>query len=294
MLTLRCRSVLFLAVVVASLISWPSRAQTTIWPLGDSITYGEGRGGGYRERLFLDLSAAQFGGPSGFQFVGTCVINPSPILTAASQVRHEGHRGYRIDEIGTNLNGSDNSTIYDDTNHGGFWLTGGPGGTLVPSTDDILLMIGTNDFIQNRDLAHAPDRLSALIGKITTLRPNANLFVSNITPLTTSIYGSKDVTGYNAAIPGIVDSFAGAGKHVYFVDQYSNFFDSGGTLRYMQGDGTHPNADGYNAMGDTWARALQAAVPEPDVAPLVVAAATGLSLRRGRRRAIGDVGGAIL
>ena len=61
MLTLRCRSVLFLAVVVASLISWPSRAQTTIWPLGDSITYGEGRGGGYRERLFLDLSAAQFG-----------------------------------------------------------------------------------------------------------------------------------------------------------------------------------------------------------------------------------------
>jgi hypothetical protein len=272
------------AMVCLLFIPQPTRAETTVWPLGDSITYGEGVGGGYRERLLTRLTADQFGGPGGFQFVGTTTINPSPVLTAASQAHHEGHRGYRIDEISSNLNGSDNSTIYDDTNHGGYWLTGGPGGTLIPSTDNILLLIGTNDFLQNRDLAHAPDRLSALVAKITTLRPDANLLVSNIPPLTTSIYGSHDVTGYNAAIPGIVQSFSSAGKHVYFVDQYSNFFDSGGMLRYLQSDGTHPNLDGYNAMGDTWAQAL-AAVPEPGMS-LMVAAATGLLLSRRRKGAL--------
>jgi len=274
---------LILAVLALLMAASAADAQTTIWPLGDSITYGETMpgGGGYRERLYVRLAASQYGGPAGFRLVGTCVINPSATLTAAGQEHHEGHRGYRIDQISTNLNGSDNTTVYDDTNHGGYWLTGGPGGTIVPSTDNILLMIGTNDFLQNRDLANADDRLSALVGKLTTLRPNANVFVSNITPLTTSIYGSKDVTGYNAAIPGIVKSYSDAGKHVYFVDQYSNFFDGSGNLRYMQADGTHPNADGYNAMGETWARALES-VPEPG-AGLVMVGVWGILSGRPRR-----------
>ena len=145
-------------------------------------------------------------------------------------------------------------------------------------------MIGTNDFIQNRDLPNASNRLDALVGKITTLRPNASVIVSNIPPLTTSIYGAHDVTTYNASIPGIVSRYTALGRHVAFVDQYSNFFDTGGNLRFLQSDGTHPNAAGYNAMADTWAQAI-ATVPEPiAVAPAGVALA--LCSRRHRRRAL--------
>ncbi|HEY7115449.1 MAG TPA: SGNH/GDSL hydrolase family protein [Tepidisphaeraceae bacterium] len=271
------------AVIAVMIAACGSQAQTTLWPLGDSITYGEGVPGGYRDPLFVRLGVDRFGGTNGFRFVGTCVINPSPTLTAAAQTRHEGHRGYRIDQISTNLDGSDNSTVYDDTNHGGYWLTGGPGGTLVPSTDVILLMIGTNDFLQNRDLAHATDRLAALVGKLTTLRPTANVLVANIPPLSTSIYGSHDVSAFNESIPGVVKTYADAGKHVWFVDQYSNFFDSGGDLRYLQGDGTHPDADGYRAMADTWGQALQA-LPEPNMPMLAASVLAGLAGGRGRRK----------
>jgi hypothetical protein len=275
------RRTLFAFIAFLLVLPRPASAETTLWPLGDSITYGETVQGGYRDRHYQNLTAAGFGGAAGFRFVGTTTINPSPLLTATSQARHEGHRGYRIDEISSNLNGSDNSTVYDDTNHGGYWLTGGPGGTLIPSTDVILLLIGTNDFIQNRDLPKAGNRLDALVGKITMLRPNANLLVSNIPPLTTSIYGAHDVTGYNASIPGIVNKYAALGRHVSFVDQYSNFFDTGGNLRYLQSDGTHPNAAGSNAMADTWARALQN-IPEPGALTLTTAI-LGL-VRRGSRR----------
>ncbi|WP_460494999.1 GDSL-type esterase/lipase family protein [Dactylosporangium cerinum] len=47
----------------------------------------------------------------------------------------------------------------------------------------VLLHIGTNDVIQNFDLAGAPGRLSGLIDRITSAAPGADVFVASITPL---------------------------------------------------------------------------------------------------------------
>src|SRR5207302_129361 len=70
-----------------------AHADLTIMPLGASITSGSGgTPGGYRDRLYADLHDAGYS----FAFVGSSTENPSPVLTQASQTRHEGHPGYRI------------------------------------------------------------------------------------------------------------------------------------------------------------------------------------------------------
>ncbi|MEU6786758.1 hypothetical protein ABZ912_46835 [Nonomuraea angiospora] len=72
---------------------------------------------------------------------------------------HEGHPGWRIDQIDANITG---------------WLR-----TYTPRT--VLLHIGTNDVLQNYNLVGAPQRLSTLIDHITTAVPDEDVFVATIT-----------------------------------------------------------------------------------------------------------------
>src|SRR5690606_9361671 len=125
--------------------------------------------------------------------------------------------GWRIDQIDANIVN---------------WLR-----TYTPRT--ILLHIGTNDISQNRDLPNAPNRLAALIDRITTTAPEAKLFVSTLIPLS---YADAQVRNFNAAIPQIVRSRAEAGRQVYLVDMYPAL-----TMADLA-DGVHPNATGYSKM----------------------------------------------
>jgi hypothetical protein len=120
--------------------------------------------------------------------------------------------------------------------------------TYQPQT--VLLHIGTNDILQNHDVAGAPNRLSALIDRITATAPNAKVFVAQITPLGWP-EGDAAVNTYNAAIPGIVQSKVNAGKSVYMVDMHSAL-----TAADLD-DGVHPTAAGYDKMAAVWYAALQ-------------------------------------
>ena len=114
-----------------------------ILPLGDSITNGPGgTGGGYRARLHLLLNNA---GDS-FNFVGSATNNSTPALINSGQHYHEGHSGYRIDQIEGNLTGLVSSAPAFDTNNGGHWLDGGIAVGRAPIFPDLILLhIGTND-----------------------------------------------------------------------------------------------------------------------------------------------------
>lgn len=63
---------------------------------------------------------------------------------------------------------------------------------------------------------------------------------------------SFDVRTYNAAIPGIVQSKARAGKHVHLVEMYSALTTAD------LADGVRPDAGGYTKMATVWCNALQA------------------------------------
>ncbi|WP_447009045.1 GDSL-type esterase/lipase family protein [Saccharothrix sp. DSM 118769] len=192
-------------------------AAVRVMPLGDSITDGFNVPGGYRVDLWQKFVA---GGYS-IDFVGSSSNGPGNL----GDRDHEGHSGWTIAQVDANVVA---------------WLR-----THTPRT--VLLHIGTND-IYGSDPAGAPNRLSALIDKITTQSPDAVLLVATITPL--SSYDDR-VRTFNAAVPGIVRAKADAGRKVHLVDMYRALTTAD------LADGVHPNAGGYSKMATAWYDALR-------------------------------------
>lgn len=206
-----------LAVVPASA---ESNGGVRIMPLGDSITDGLTVPGGYRIDLWQKLVADGYT----IDFVGSMSNGPSSL----GDHDHEGHSGWTIAQIDANIVS---------------WLR-----ATTPRT--VLLHIGTNDMIG--DAAGAPSRLSTLLDRITATAPDAEVFVATIIPLP---FADAAVRAFNAAIPGIVQSKAAAGRHVHLVDMYSALTSSD------LADGVHPNAGGYSKMATVWYNALRS-VPD--------------------------------
>ncbi len=198
-----------------------SNGGVRVMPLGDSITEGTQVPGGYRIGLWQRLATGGYR----IDFVGSQYNGP----TNLGDHDHEGHPGWRIDQIDANITG---------------WLN-----TYQPHS--ILLHIGTNDILQNYNVSTAPNRLSTLIDHITTTTPNAEIFVAQIIPLANS--GQENaVRTFNNAIPGIVQTKTNAGKHVHLVDMHSALTTADLT------DGIHPTATGYDKMANVWYNALRA------------------------------------
>ena len=117
-------------------------------------------------------------------------------------------------------------------------------------------MIGSNDVQQNWHLDTAPDRLSALIDLITNTVPAADIIVASITPLSDPAMDAN-ARVFNAAIPGIVNAKASAGKRVSFVDMYPLL-----TMSDLY-DGVHPNDWGYAKLSAAWLAKLATLRPVP-------------------------------
>jgi lysophospholipase L1-like esterase len=206
--------------VQTGVASAESNGGVRLMPLGDSITDGTQVPGGYRIGLWQRFTT------NGYRvdFVGTQFNGPANL----GDHDHEGHPGWRIDQIDANIVG---------------WLN-----TFTPHT--VLLHIGTNDVLQNFNLSGAPGRLSTLIDHITGTAPTAEVFVAQIIPLANASQDAA-VRTFNAAIPGIVQSKVNAGRHVHLVDMHSALT----TADLI--DGIHPTANGYDKMAATWFTALR-------------------------------------
>jgi GDSL-like Lipase/Acylhydrolase family len=194
-----------------------AQARLKIMPLGDSITAGD-RDGGYRHLLYDLLNQDGIR----FEFVGSLKGGDAP------DPHHEGHSGWRIDQIEDGIAGG--------------WVE-----TYKP--DLVLLHIGTNDIWQNRDLVNAPARLSALVDDILSRSPNTLIVVSQILPMTNDPNFEIEVMKYNAAIVDLVRSKSSA---VCMVDMHALF--SAGDLV----DGVHPTKSGYAKMAGVWEPAIRA------------------------------------
>ena len=283
MLRSRCLAGAVAAVLVSGLVSvavavGPSGAATPplrVYPLGDSITYGwtptPGSPGGYRTFLDGELTRAEVA----HQFVGTSGANPSLTLTANRQTRHDGHNGYRIDQIAANLDGT--AGAYDD--RGGHWLTGTA--TRAPIHPDIVLIhLGTNDVLKRFDptntyddpepldeaderarfVAAAADRLVGLVDKVLALRPNAVVLVATAIPADHTPITDRALDEYAEAVRGAVGAHPAAGGRVRLVESHRAFLTDGEpTPGLLSEDGVHPTAAGYARLGQLFAEAVVAA-----------------------------------
>ncbi|GIH08290.1 lipase [Rhizocola hellebori] len=206
-----------LSLAVAAPAQAESNGGVRIMPLGDSITDGFNVPGGYRIGLWQRLAAAG----TLTDFVGSGVNGPANL----GDHDHEGHSGWRIDQLDANIVG---------------WIR-----AANPRT--ILLHIGTNDIGQNFDVPNAPARLSALIDKIRVNAPLVELFVAQLVPRSNAGQEAQSQT-FNAALPGIV---AQKGPRTHLVDQHTGFTTAD------LADGLHPNAGGYDKMAARWYAAMQ-------------------------------------
>ncbi|AWS43450.1 ricin-type beta-trefoil lectin domain protein [Streptosporangium sp. 'caverna'] len=208
------------AVIQTSVAGAESNGGVRVMPLGDSITEGTQVPGGYRTGLWQRLASGRYT----VDFVGSQFNGPGGL----GDHDHEGHPGWRIDQIDGNITG---------------WAR-----TYNPRT--VLLHIGTNDILQNYNVSGAPQRLSTLIDRITAAVPNADVFVATIIPLSNSGQESAART-FNATIPGIVQNKVNGGKRVHLVDMHGKLSTSDLI------DGIHPTAGGYDKMAAAWYAALQ-------------------------------------
>ena len=211
----------------------PTPVVVRILPLGDSLTDGQFYApGGYRIRLWELLEAEGVA----VDFVGSEQNGPDTLPDRD----HEGHNGWRIDEISEQADA---------------WLA-------LHRPDIILLMIGTNDMLQGHALDEAPTRLSALLDQLRAGAPDAHIVVAAIPPLVSSaLVESQDpelagtdpderVVAYNAAVADVVTAHQSKGSVVSFADMH--------TLdKALLVDGIHPKQEGYDVMAGVWHAALQ-------------------------------------
>ena len=205
----------------------PPRPPVRTMALGDSITEGYPLVEGYRGLLGARLAAA--GLPA--EFGGT----QRQRLPGATELVHEGHGRYRIDQV----------------------RAGVPAWMAAAQPDTVLLMVGTNDFLGNFDPANGPARLEALLDTIAVARPTAAVLVSSIPPIAAAWCACQaGVDAYNRAVRRLVEERAVAGYPVSFVDM------SAVGLADLA-DGVHPGETGYAKIADAWFSALETVQPGP-------------------------------
>jgi lysophospholipase L1-like esterase len=189
-----------------------------VMPLGDSLTDGNGTPGGYRIRLWDQIVNK---GHFKLNFVGSLSNGPSSL----GDKNHEGHNGYKIEDIRNNIDG---------------WIN-------AAQPDAVLLNIGDNDILQNRNPGGAPGRIRDLALRICQLRPGVHVLISTLGSPTGYEARTKIV---NNGIPGVVRSLQGAGCDAVLVPIHAVMSASD------LADGDHPTLAGYNKMAAVWYRAL--------------------------------------
>lgn len=213
-------------------------------PLGASITYGffSSDGNGYRNDL---QSLLQLGGNTDITYVGT---QPNGTMTENAT---EGFPGLRIDEV------------YPKA------------ATSVPHflPNVILLNLGTNDCVQDFDLARttqpstaAPsltanasytvgDRMRLLVEQLLVWSPDATVVLSTLIVNLNATTNDR-VDAANVLFRGVAADLAGQGKRVVLADMSAA---AGGPNTTTMADVTHPNDVGYALMADRWYEALKEA-----------------------------------
>jgi len=209
------------------LVTAPPRADpavipTRVMPLGDSITDGLPSPGGYRSDLWQYMKADGMK----VDFVGSRSSGPPQL----GDHDGEGHPGWRIHQLST---------------HAREWL-------LRYRPDIVLLQIGTNDVIQNRDLRSAPARLGTLIDLIAATLPSVRVYVATVTPLAGRVRDAR-ARAFNAAIPGVVARHAASGR-IHLVDMHAALGADD-----LFADGIHPTNGGYAKMAARWYSAITGA-----------------------------------
>ena len=210
-----------------------------IMPLGASITYGQASttGCGYR----CDLRAQLLSAGNTVDFVGSRQHGTPP--SGDVDVDVEGWPGFRIDQV------------HDKARD------------VVPRTKPnvVLINVGTNDAVQNRNVSTAGERMAALVEDVLAWSPRATVVLSTLL-VNRNAATERNVRSINEQLGAVAAGMREAGRRVWLVDMHGDDGPVAGDLA----DDTHPNDAGYRKMANVWYAGLTRVgdlgwlqVPEP-------------------------------
>ena len=231
-------SLLGLLLTFASTVSAQTPNPIRIMPLGASIVQGiDAVGeGGFRRPLYQMLIGAGYS----VDFVGS--QHNGTIEDFDHD--HEGHSGWRAENIRDNITG---------------WLNSTP-------ADVILLHIGTNDISDNQGAASTAAEIGEILDYIDIWEGTHNpvwVVLARIISRNDSLSGTT--TTLNGLIQNLADARIVAGDRIIVVDMES-------ALIYPDDlyDIVHPNNTGYGKMAAAWFAVLEdllISLPNPDITP---------------------------
>lgn len=99
----------------------------------------------------------------------------------------------------------------------------------------VLMHFGNNDGIQDYDVAHAHERLGALIDRVISAIPGVTVIVSTLFLCTDPVFEAR-IQVLNANIPGMVKTRVNQGKKVQLIDMHDDTFTTSDHF-----DSIHPN-----------------------------------------------------
>jgi chitodextrinase/lysophospholipase L1-like esterase len=206
-------------------IKFNSDSLVRIMPLGDSITAQSQASPSYRYYLWNDLLN---NGYDNVDFVGSNTQtwdNGDPPQLLFDQ-NHEGHGGYRADEIAANA---------------AEWMSLNP-------ADIVLLHAGTNDLEQGQSVESTLQDIASIIDALRSINPNVTILLAQVIPqFPPGSASPADIDSLNAQLPALAASMNSSQSQVIIVDQNSGFTQSD-----LGSDGVHPNASGDAKIADKW------------------------------------------
>ena len=193
-----------------------------IMPLGDSITQGihiNSKNIGYRRDLYNLLKS------NGYQIDLVGSMHDGSVSDFDKD--HEGHGGYRADQI--------RDSVY-------YWLSLNP-------PDIILLHVGTNDISQRETAYNVSLEIDQILDQIDLFELDNDYRIKVIVAKIINHFDyQENVRALNNYISRNVEDRFKDGDYIFLADFYSSLNDE----RYFL-DNVHPNESGYKVMAETWA-----------------------------------------
>ena len=222
---------LFLQMVNGSHFTW--------LPLGDSITWGCGNGfaphepddGCEQDAASYRIPTAQALEQANITITTVGSRSAGPASSPTTWRNHEGHPGWRIDEL---------------TAIAPMWAS------LSPQV--VTMLVGANDCLQGDGGTVAITRMATLLNTTGSLLPHTKVLVGSMLDVPSG--GAKTCqVALNAALPGMITQFDGGRGMISYVPVAENTTGVCGDDKttFSIGDGVHPNAGGHARVASVFA-----------------------------------------
>lgn len=234
-----------LMLTLVNPIAFAQSGPVRIMPLGGSITHGAAMWGpNYRYYLWTQLTQAGYS----VDFVGSQTAMwageyPFPNFDQ----NHEGHYGFRVDELTANLP---------------VWAA-----SIAPAVPDVVLVhAGTNDLGQGKSVDQTISDTAGLVGALRAINPNVTVMLAQLVPCDPNTgqgvgYCYPDrLNEFNARVAVLASALTTPQSRVIAVDQNTGFNISADLV-----DGIHPTPSGDQKIANRWFAALQAWFSAPAV-----------------------------